>query len=150
MKRLPFLPCAIALTALILPAAGEEDAAAAFAGMLRDAVLEGSWAPLSGNRLGAEKPDRYEVARAEAKSGDRWVIVWKVRRQGQVVEYPLPARVVFAGDTAVLILDEVPAGEGKVWSARVLFHRDTYAGRWWGRDGEGGTVTGTVARPRAG
>lgn len=39
--------------------------------------------------------------------------------------------VKFAGDTTVLILDNVRAGPGKAnWSARIMFHDDVYAGRW--------------------
>lgn len=151
----PLLPTLAVLgffTAFALPGRAESpDAgtAAGFTAMLQAATLEGTWAPISGNRVGAEKADRYEVARAEQQAGDRWIIVWKVTRQGQPIEYPIPSVVKFAGDSAVLILDEVPIGDGKAWSARVLFHRDTYAGRWWGGDGKGGTVSGIVRRTAA-
>jgi hypothetical protein len=60
----------------------------------------------------------------------------------------LPCLLRFAGDAAVLALDDVPVGEGKAYSARILFHGDVYTGRWWGADGEGGLVSGTV-RPTA-
>lgn len=121
----------------------------AFANSLKNATLKGTWAPIAGNRLGAEKEDSYQVVGAEHMEGDRWVIVWKVQLQGQTIEYALPSVVKFAGDSAVLILNEVPAGDGKVWSARVLFHGDSYAGRWWGKDGKGGTVSGTITRAQA-
>ena len=43
------------------------------------------------------------------------------------LEFSIPANVKFAGDTAVLILDNVRAGPGKAnWSARVMFHDDVY------------------------
>jgi hypothetical protein len=137
-----FAVLAIAFSAAPL---GAQDADT-FSAMLKNATLKGTWAPISGNQLGAEKADSYQVARAELKGGDNWVIVWKVQRQGQTFEYPIPSVVKFAGDTSILILDEVPIGEGKVWSARVLFHKDSYAGRWWGKDGHGGTVSGTITR----
>jgi hypothetical protein len=155
MKNLPRLVVAFLLTLLFLgtaplsaqetPKGGSGDPTA-FANSLKDATLKGTWAPIAGNRLGAEKDDSYQVVRAEQKEGDRWVIVWKVQIQGRTIEYPLPSVVKFAGDSAVLILDDVPTGDGKVWSARVLFHGDSYAGRWWGKDGKGGTVSGTITR----
>jgi hypothetical protein len=144
-----FLLSALFFQVAAMPGA-EEAGPDGFAASLKDATLKGTWAPIDGNRLGTEKADSYRVARAEPKGGDQWVIVWKVQHQGQTVEYPIPSVVKFAGDSAVLILDEVPIGEGKVWSARVLFHGDTYAGRWWGRDGKGGTVSGTITRGEAG
>jgi len=118
---------------------------AAFAALLENATLEGTWAPVA-DPGGEGKADRYEVARAEPKGGDRWAIVWKVRHQGRVIDYPIPAVVKFAGDSAVLILDDVPVGDGKTWSARVLFQADTYVGRWWNAQGKGGTVSGVIKR----
>lgn len=117
-----------------------------FAAMLENATLEGTWAPIAGQRIGEEKADRYQIARAEAKGGDRWSIVWKVRHQGQVIDYSIPAVVKFAGDAAVLVLDDVPVGDGKTWSARVMFHGETYTGRWWNGQGKGGTVSGVIRR----
>jgi hypothetical protein len=125
-----------------------EDAAEAFAARMRDAELRGTWMPLRAGALGAEQPDAYRVARATPVEGERWEIVWKIQRRGQTVEVPLPCLLRFAGDAAVLALDDVPVGEGKAYSARILFHGDVYTGRWWGADGEGGLVSGTV-RPTA-
>ena len=65
------------------------------------------------------------------------------------VEFPIAVSVGFAGDTAVLILDNVRAGRGKAnWSARVMFHEDVYVGRWWETDNRehGGTMAGTIIR----
>lgn len=137
----------LALLLFSLPARGEDMTDAAFGAMLENATLEGTWAPVAGKQIGEEKADRYEVARAEPKGGEKWAIVWKVRHQGQLVEYPIPAVVKFAGDAAVLVLDGVPVGDGGTWSARVLFHGDSYAGRWWNEKGKGGTVSGVIRRP---
>ncbi len=133
---------------LLLPFAAhcEDLTETAFVEMLDNVTLEGTWAPISGQGIGEEKADRYQVARAEPKGGDRWNIVWKVRHQGQVVEYPIPSVVRFAGDVAVLVLDDVPVGDGRTWSARVMFHEGTYTGRWWNRQGKGGTVSGVIKK----
>jgi hypothetical protein len=53
---------------------------------------------------------------------------------------------------SVLILDNVRAGPGKAnWSARVMFHDDVYAGRWWetANQEHGGTIAGTITREEA-
>ncbi len=142
------------LVALLLfgvgPVIGADgETAAAFSEQMTDATLKGTWVPLQRGSLGSEKPDAYEVARARQIEGDRWEIVWKVKRKGQTVEYPLPCVIQFAGDTTVLILDEAPVGEGKAYSARILFHGNVYTGRWWGMDGEGGLVSGIMESRKA-
>lgn len=134
------------LMLLPLVARGGEMDATEFSAMLENATLEGTWAPVSGDGSAGEKPDRYHIVRADPKGGDRWAIVWKVRVQGQVVEYPIATTVKFAGDVAVLVLDEVPVGDGSTWSARIMFHDDTYTGRWWNANGKGGTVSGLIQR----
>jgi hypothetical protein len=138
----------IFLSFALLPfiARGEDMTDSSFAAMLENVSLEGTWAPISGQQIGEEKADRYQIARAESKGGDQWAIVWKVRHQGQLIDYPIPAVVKFAGDAAVLVLDDVPVGDGKTWSARVMFHGDTYTGRWWNAQGKGGTVSGVIKK----
>lgn len=120
--------------------------AATFSAMLENATLEGTWAPVAGERIGEEKADRYQIARAVEKGGGKWDIVWKVRHQGQPVDYPIAAEVRFASDVAVLVLDEVPVGDGATWSARVMFHDGVYTGRWWNAAGKGGTVSGIIRK----
>lgn len=101
------------LCLLLFPllARSAEMSAATFAAMLENATLEGTWAPVAGDRVGEEKADRYQIARAVEKGGGKWDIVWKVRHQGKLIDYPIAAEVKFAGDVAVLVLDEVPVGD---------------------------------------
>ena len=117
----------------------------AFVSRMREADLTGTWIPLRGDKLGAEKPDTYRVVRASRREGDQWEIVWRVSHRGQPVEMPLPCTVTFAGDVAVLILDNMEMGEGRRYSARVMFHENVYTGRWWSAAGDGGLLNGTVA-----
>jgi hypothetical protein len=139
------LSCLCLLLFPFLARSGEMTAAI-FSAMLENATLEGTWAPVAGDRVGEEKGDRYQIARAVEKDGEKWDIVWKVRHQGRIVDYPIAAVVKFAGDVAVLVLDEVPVGDGGTWSARVMFHDGVYTGRWWNGQGKGGTVSGLVKR----
>ncbi len=133
-------------------AQGNADVEAKFIAMLKNATLKGTWAPVRGAQTGAAKADEpYRIARVEKKDGDKWTLVSLVTYQGKEIEYPMPAVVKFAGDTAVLILDGVRAGQGAAnWSARVMFHENVYAGSWWetaNRD-HGGTIGGAITQAK--
>lgn len=120
---------------------------AGFIAMLKDATLHGTWAPISQQGLGEDKADAYRVVRAVKKSGNQWEIVSRVNRKGREFEFPIPVVIEFAGDAAVMILEEVPLEQGKTWSARILFHDNVYAGSWWSPDGEkSGIVSGTITQ----
>lgn len=131
-------------------AQGNADIEAKFIAMLKNATLKGSWAPVQQGKLGTEQGgDSYRIARVEKGEGGKWTVVSVFTVQNKPVEFPIAASVKFAGDTAVLILDDVRAGPGKSnWSARVMFHDDVYAGRWWetANREHGGTIAGTVTR----
>src|SRR4030095_209401 len=133
-------------------AQGNPDAEAKFIAMLKNATLKGTWAPIHQGQLGSEKKDEgYRIVRAEKKDEDKWAIVSLFEFQGQQIEYPIPAVVRFAGDTAVLILDNTQAGPGKQnWSARILFHENVYTGRWWETENKehGGTIAGTITQAK--
>jgi len=137
-------------TANPLMAQGEADVETKFIAMLKNATLKGTWAPVAQGRLGSEKgDDSYRIARVEKADGDKWKVVSIFSVQGREMEFPIPSSVKFAGDAAVLILDNVRAGPGKAnWSARVMFHDDVYAGRWWetANKEHGGTIAGTITR----
>jgi hypothetical protein len=134
-------------------AQGDADVESKFIAMLTGATLKGSWAPIAQGRLGGERgDDGYRIARVEKGDGGKWSIVSVFTVRDRQVEFPISASVKFAGDTAVLILDNVRAGPGKAnWSARVMFHDDVYAGRWWetANREHGGTIAGTITRDGA-
>jgi hypothetical protein len=131
---------------------GNPDAETNFIAMLKNSTLKGTWAPVHQGQLGSEKKDEgYRIVRAEKKEGEKWAIVSLFEFQGRPMEYPIPAVVRFAGDTAVLILDNVQAGPGKQnWSARILFHENVYTGRWWETENKehGGTIAGTITHAK--
>lgn len=129
-------------------AQGSPDAETNFVARLKNATLKGTWAPVQQSQLGtSRKDDGYRIARVEKKEGDKWVLVYRITYQGKEIEYPMSVTVKFAGDTAVLILDNVRAGRDKAnWSARVMFHENIYTGRWWetGNNEHGGTIEGII------
>jgi len=131
-------------------AQGDADAEGKFVAMLKNATLKGTWAPIAGGKLGGEKgDDSYKIARVEKGEGGKWSVVSVFKVRDREVEFPISCSVKFAGDTAVLILDNVRAGPGAAnWSARILFFDDVYAGRWWetANKEHGGTIAGTITR----
>lgn len=145
-----FTYAAIVLSSYPTQAQGNADAEAKFIAMLENSTLKGSWAPVAQGKLGGEKGnDVYRIARAQKSTDGKWTIVTKINYGGRQVEFPMPCDVKFAGDTAVLILDNVPSGPGGAkWSARVMFFDDVYAGRWWETTNKehGGTINGTITR----
>lgn len=131
-------------------AQGDAEVEAKFIAMLKNATLKGTWAPVTQGKLGGEKgDDNYRIARVEKVEGDKWSIVSKFTVGDRQIEFPIAAKVKFAGDAAVLILDNARASPGKAnWSARVMFHDDVYVGRWWetANKEHGGTISGTITR----
>ena len=129
-------------------AQGDGDIEAKFVAMLKNATLKGTWAPVQQGKLGGERGnDSYKIARAEKQSDGKWAIYSVVNYQGKQMEFPISASVKFAGDTAVLILDNVKAGPGGAnWSARVMFFDNVYTGRWYetANKEHGGTIAGTI------
>jgi hypothetical protein len=131
------------------PSRGElSEQESAFAAMLKNATLRGSWAPIDKRLLGEEQEDGYRIVRAEKISGSQWTLISRFKFQGKEVNVPFPVIVHFAGDAAVMALDKIPLGDGSLWSARILFHDDVYAGSWWGADKavKSGVVSGTITR----
>jgi hypothetical protein len=135
-------------------AQGDGDVEAKFVAMLKNATLKGTWAPIQQGRLGNDKSDdSYRIARVEKAGDGKWTVVSRFTVRDRTVEFPISASVKFAGDTSVLILDNTRAGPGQAnWSARVMFHDDVYAGRWWetANPEHGGTIAGTITRDEAG
>jgi hypothetical protein len=155
-KSAPAAVCRIAVAVFLFAtpgsaaAQGDADIEAKFIAMLKNATLKGTWAPVQQGRLGSERgDDAYRIARVEKGEGGKWSIVSIFTVRDRQVEFPISASVKFAGDTAVLILDNTRAGPGRAnWSARVMFHDDVYTGRWWetANREHGGTIAGTVSR----
>jgi lipopolysaccharide export LptBFGC system permease protein LptF len=125
------------------------DLEAEFTAMLKNATLKGSWIPVGQGAVGKEKADGYRIVRAEKVKGDTWHIVYKVKVRGQEIEYPFPVIIKWAGDTPVMIIDNIRSASGSRYSARVMFHNDRYAGSWWGKNEPGGLLSGVVTRKKA-
>lgn len=122
---------------------------AAFGQMLSGATLEGSFTNTGegsdGEKLSREK---YTLGQVKKLQGDYWLIPARIQYGEKDITIPLTLPVRWAGDTPMIIVDEVGLpGFGTV-SARVMFFADHYAG-YWKHGKSGGHLFGVVRRAEA-
>lgn len=119
----------------------------AFKELLSGATLSGSFTvdseePIDPTKL--LKPDKYQLATVNKVKGDFWMFVYVHRG----VPIPLTLKVLWAGKTPVLTLDEFTIAGMGTFSARVMFHGDRYAGTWQ-HGKKGGLMFGKIESPNA-
>ncbi len=92
---------------------------------------------------GNQKPDRYLIAGVQKVQGDHWAFTYVHRG----IPIPLVLRVLWAGNTPVMTLDEFTIAGMGTFSARVMFdlNSNLYAGTWQHGDG-GGLMFGKIER----
>lgn len=112
---------------------------------LTEATFIGRWHPIADGEVGAERRDRYSIAGAEKTGDNRWVIRARLSADMPDLIVPVPVRIEWAGDAAVLIVDDFGLPGMNPYSARVLIFDDTYAGTWSG-GGMAGLISGIIAR----
>lgn len=122
-----------------------------FAALLTNAVLDGTWqatrvgAAMNDTPLGPAMKDRYTILAAHKAETDWWLIQARIQYAEQDVVLPVRVRVVWAGDTPVITVDETNFPGLGTYSARVMFHGPFYCGVWKG-GGHGGVMSGRVIR----
>lgn len=90
-----------------------------------------------------QKPDRYQIAGVQKVQGDHWTFTYVHRG----IPIPLVLRVLWAGNTPVMTLDEFTIAGMGTFSARVMFDlkANLYAGTWQHGD-VGGLMYGRIDR----
>ena len=125
-----------------LPADPEER----FKFLFTNATLSGRWAPLKDGVLGEQRDgDRYQIVGVVKGDGDKWTVQAKMKYRGQEMVMPIPVRMQFSGDTAILLVDNLSIPGGGTYTARLLIYERTYSGTWTSPRGGGmlyGTITG--------
>jgi hypothetical protein len=124
-----------------------------FKEMMSGVVMSGRWCSLKDGVLGEEKDDRYDIVNVEKATGDDWTFHARLKRGDRDFVVPLTVQVKWAGDTAVIIVNDLkmPGGNaygGTAYSARVLVYDKTYAGTWSGGD-HGGLLKGVITKAPA-
>ncbi|HEY1172476.1 MAG TPA: hypothetical protein VGH19_13995 [Verrucomicrobiae bacterium] len=122
----------------------QEELEAKFKTTLTKAIMSGRWCSLKDGVMGEEKEDKYTIQSVSKVKGDEWVIVSRIQYNKRDFDAPIPIKVKWAGDTAVIIVDNVAVPGGGVYSARVMVYENTYAGSWSGGK-YGGLLNGTIA-----
>jgi len=118
---------------------------AAFTKMLSGATLEGSFTSTGeGQDPTKLSSDKYTLGEVKKLAGNYWMIPARIQYADKDFTVPLMLPVKWAGDTPVIVVDEVGLpGFGTV-SARVMFFADHYAG-YWKHGKHGGHLFGTIS-----
>lgn len=118
-----------------------------FIATLANATLSGRWSGIKDGALTPEKEDKYTIIGVKKVSGDSWIVSARMQYGKQDFVAPIPVQVKWAGDTAVITLDNVGIPGGNSYSARVLIYGDTYAGSWSGGK-HAGLMSGIITREK--
>ena len=123
-----------------------------FKNMLENAVLEGSWQMtqdgLAGNKpLTQAKTEKYTIQSATKLGGELWLITARIQFADKDVSIPVPVRVIWAEDTAIITLSEFPVPMLGTYSCRVMFHGGFYSGVWYSKEKNyGGVMSGRIVK----
>ena len=74
--------------------------------------------------------DRYTLTKVSKVSGDLWLFEARIQVEGHDVSLPVPLRVLWAGDTPVITLDDLALPGLGTFGARIVIHGHQYAGVW--------------------
>lgn len=121
------------------------DLEAKFKTALTSTVLDGRFCMIAGGKLGPDKEEKYTISKVEKSAEGKWTITAKIEYGGLSFDAPVPVQVQWAGDTPVIIVDNVGFPGTAKYSARVMIYGETYAGTWSGGD-HGGLMHGILRR----
>ena len=124
-----------------------EELEAKFKTTLTKATLAGRWCSIKDGQLGLEKEDKYTIIGVNKVGGDMWLIHARIQYGKKDVTAPIPVQVKWAGDTPVIIVDDVGVPGSGTYSARVMIYDNTYAGTWTGGD-HGGLMNGVITQQK--
>lgn len=99
--------------------------------MLSGATLEGSFTH-SGPGADSSKlaREKYTLGEVKKLAGDVWQFPTRIQYGGHDVTLPIMLPIRWAGDTPLVVVDEVTLPGLGTFSARVLFFEGHYAGYW--------------------
>ena len=129
------------------PKLTQEELEAKFKATLTKATFTGRWCALKDGELGPEKEDKYTILGVSKLGGAVWVINARIQYGKKDITAPIPVQVKWAGDTAVIIVDDVGVPGSGTYSARVMIYNNTYAGTWSGGD-HGGLMSGVITNEK--
>jgi hypothetical protein len=99
--------------------------------MLSGATLEGSFTHSGPGADGAKLArEKYTLGEVKKIAGDVWQFPTRIQYGGHDVTLPIMLPIRWAGDTPLVVVDEVTLPGLGTFSARVLFFDGHYAGYW--------------------
>jgi hypothetical protein len=135
----------------VSPSPRQSEREAQLAKMLTGATLIGYFTvtgasdPDDAPRLRGERYDLEEVRKVDE---GHWLFKARIRYGDHDVALPMTLPVEWAGDTPVVVVDNIGFPGLGTYSARVLFHDGHYAGHWSGTN-HGGHLFGTFEKAQA-
>ena len=147
MRRYAWIGIAVAL--LGVGCAKKEDAQARreneFKQMMTGAKLTGKFSVTGRDEV---RSDSYKTSSVTKLAGGIWTINAEIPRKDGAVTLPVPVRMEWAGDTAVMQLTDATLPGLGTFTVRILFYKGNdgkghYAGFWWGGN-HGGEMFGVV------
>lgn len=115
-----------------------------FKALFTKATLSGRWARLKDGVLGEERAgDKYTVLSVVKRDGDNWTVNAKMKYGEKELIIPVPVRMNFTGDTALLMVEDLAIPGGGTYTARLMIFERTYSGTWKDQRG-GGMLYGTI------
>lgn len=126
---------------------------AAFEATMTDVTFEGTWRMTGKGGLTAREPlgeaatDKYTIVGVTKGVDDFWIVNARIQFGEKDVTVPIPVRVVWAGDTPVITLDNLPVPLIGTYSARVMIHNGFYSGIWYSNGKNyGGVMSGRIVK----
>ncbi|MBC7928414.1 MAG: hypothetical protein H7039_22460 [Bryobacteraceae bacterium] len=95
------------------------------------------------NKVSQSREEHYQIDNVSRLTGDTWLFQTKLRYGSREIPVPIPITIKWAGDTPVITLDELSIPGVGTYTARVILHRDRYAGTWSGKKA-GGQLYGKI------
>jgi len=128
------------------PAKTQGELEADLSTMLSGATLEGSFTSTGAGRDPRRlSSDKYTLGAVRKLEGNSWLISACIQYGGRDVVVPLNLPIEWAGDTPVIVVDDLTIPGLGTFSARVMFFDEHYSGYW--KHGErGGNMFGVVRR----
>ncbi|MEO8269056.1 MAG: hypothetical protein ABI557_05010 [Aureliella sp.] len=116
---------------------------AKFKKLLTGAKMRGQFT-VDGQPLNKVQEEAYDIEKVDKlPDGDLWALTTKIKYGDHDLTVPIAIEVKWAGSTPVITLDELTIPGLGTFSARVLLHKDKYAGTW--QHGKvGGHLFGTI------
>jgi len=114
-----------------------------FTRKMTDVTLAGRFSSQRSDKIAS---DKYTISKVSKVTGDLWLIHSRIQYGDHDVTFPVPVRVLWAGDTPVLTLTDVGIPGLGTFTSRLLIYQDQYAGTWSSSKGSGGQMFGRIEK----